>query len=189
MKVTETHLPGVLILEPKVFGDHRGFFLETFRQSAYQALGLPEFVQCNHSRSGRHVLRGLHYQLTQPQGKLVRVSRGKVLDVAVDVRLGSPTFGQWASCALDDETHRQFYVPPNFAHGFVVLSEVADFEYQCTDYYHPESEQSILWNDPEIGIDWGVLAEDVKLSEKDQNAVQLATQPAEKLPAYEENRA
>ncbi|MPV85734.1 dTDP-4-dehydrorhamnose 3,5-epimerase [Ostreibacterium oceani] len=185
MQVTETALPGVLIIEPPVFGDSRGFFLETFRLDAYQAIGLPAFVQSNHSRSRQGVLRGLHYQLTQPQGKLVRVSRGKVLDVAVDIRIGSPTFGRWASCILDDVSHRQFYVPANFAHGFLVLSETADFEYNCTDYYHPQSEQSLLWNDPEIGIDWGEISNlTLSLSDKDRQASRLSEKPKAQLPHY-----
>lgn len=150
MNVIETKLPGVLILEPKVFRDVRGFFVETFRETTLHAAGISEtFVQDNHSRSSKGILRGLHYQLDQPQGKLVRVSRGKVFDVAVDVRKGSPTFGQWFGAVLDDESLRMMYVPPGYAHGFVVLSEVADFIYRCTSYYHAESEQCITWNDPD----------------------------------------
>lgn len=192
MKVIETKLPGVLMIEPRVFADERGFFLETFRQTSYRQLGLPAFVQSNHSRSKKGVLRGLHYQLIQPQGKLVRVSRGCVYDVAVDVRQGSSTFGQWVGCLLDDVTHRQFYVPPGFAHGFLVLSEEADFQYQCTDYYHADSEQSIRWNDPDINIDWQLEAKkqgvDVKaftLSKKDEEATLLRNQASENLPKYQ----
>ncbi|NJN46273.1 MAG: dTDP-4-dehydrorhamnose 3,5-epimerase [Candidatus Competibacteraceae bacterium] len=165
MNVIATELPGVLILEPRVFGDHRGFFLETYHRARYQQAGVAEtFVQDNHSRSRRGVLRGLHYQLVQPQGKLVAVTRGTVFDVAVDIRRGSPTFGRWAGVTLDDDNHRQFYVPPGFAHGFCVLSDEADFVYKCTDYYHPDSEHGIAWNDPAIGIAWPEL--DFTLSEK-----------------------
>jgi len=185
MKVIETKLPGVLIFEPKVFGDARGFFVETFRDSLCREHGIPAFVQDNQSRSRRGVLRGLHYQTVQPQGKLVRVATGRVFDVAVDVRRGSPTFGQWAGVVLDDVSHRQFYVPPNFAHGFVVLSETADFVYKCTDYYHPASEASILWNDPDVGIEWPAEVLDaVLLSDKDRQAPQLKNQVADKLPVY-----
>jgi dTDP-4-dehydrorhamnose 3,5-epimerase len=184
MKVIQTALPGVVIIEPKVFGDHRGFFLETYAEERYREAGIPErFVQANHSRSRQGVLRGLHYQLIQPQGKLVSVSRGRVFDVAVDVRVGSPTFGQWASCILDDETHRQMYVPPGFAHGFAVLSEEADFLYQCTDYYHPQSEGGIAYNDPDLAIDWPDM--DYTLSEKDLKNPWLKHQPEELLPVFE----
>ena len=189
MKIIETTLPGVLVIEPKVFGDRRGFFLETFRLDVLQQAGINEtFVQDNHSRSSQGVLRGLHYQLTQTQGKLVRVTSGSVFDVAVDVRHGSPTFGQWFGAELDEESMRMMYVPPGFAHGFVVLSETADFLYKCTDYYHPESEQSIAWNDPEIGIEWPIqnLSAEIALSEKDKNSVLLKDQPSDKLPAYSE---
>ncbi len=183
MNVIETKLPGVLILEPKVFRDERGFFVETFRETTLRAAGISEtFVQDNHSRSSKGILRGLHYQLVQPQGKLVRVSRGKVFDVAVDVRKGSPTFGQWFGAVLDDESLRMMYVPPGYAHGFVVLSEVADFLYRCTNYYHAVSEQCIAWNDPDIGIKWPIS--DVSLSAKDQSAPNLSQQPAENLPSY-----
>lgn len=183
MNIITTNLPGVLVFEPKVFGDHRGFFLETFRDQIFEAAGIDKrFVQDNHSRSSRGVLRGLHYQLIQPQGKLVRVARGQVFDVAVDVRKGSPHFGQWYGTVLDDESLRMMYVPPGFAHGFVVLSETADFIYKCTDYYHPQSEQGILWNDPAIGIEWPIS--DVSLSEKDSKNPTLTLQSPEKLPAY-----
>ncbi|MBY0474169.1 MAG: dTDP-4-dehydrorhamnose 3,5-epimerase [Nitrosomonas sp.] len=183
MKIIETRLPGVVVFEPKVFRDQRGFFVETFRESALLEAAINEtFVQDNHSRSSKGILRGLHYQLFQPQGKLVRVSRGKVFDVAVDVRKDSPTFGQWFGTILDDENLRMIYVPPGYAHGFVVLSEVADFIYRCTNYYHAESEQSIAWNDPDIGIEWPVS--DVALSTKDQSAPNLSQQELEKLPNY-----
>lgn len=183
MRVIETALPGVLVLEPKIFGDQRGFFLETYHEARYREIGIPaRFVQDNHSRSRRGVLRGLHYQLQQPQGKLVRVTRGRVFDVAVDIRRGSPTFGHWTSIILDDESHRQMYVPPGFAHGFCVLSDEADFVYKCTDYYHPRSEQGILWNDPAIGIEWPLAQ--VALSEKDTRNPPLARQAPERLPLY-----
>lgn len=174
MKVTRTAIPEVMILEPKVFGDARGFFLESFNEKVFrEATGLAlDFVQDNHSRSGRGVLRGLHYQLKQPQGKLVRVVRGAVFDVAVDVRRSSPTFGKWVGTELTEDNHRQFWVPPGFAHGFVVLTETADFLYKTTDYYAPEHERCIAWNDPEIGIAWpeGIVP---KLSEKDGRGVHL----------------
>ncbi|MYM65143.1 dTDP-4-dehydrorhamnose 3,5-epimerase [Pseudomaricurvus sp. HS19] len=168
MRVIKTGLPGVVIIEPKVFGDHRGFFLETFQQQRYRdeaGIELP-FVQDNHSRSARGVLRGLHFQRTRPQGKLVRVVSGEVLDVALDINPDSATFGQYEAVLLSAENHRQFWVPPGYAHGFVVLSEYADFEYKCTDYYDPSDEGGILWNDPAIGIDWGIS--NPQLSEKDQ---------------------
>ena len=188
MKIIETHLPGVVVIEPKVFGDKRGFFLETFRQDVLQQAGIDvTFVQDNHSRSGQGVLRGMHYQLTQTQGKLVRVTSGAVYDVAVDVRHGSPTFGQWYGMQLDEESMRMMYVPPGYAHGFAVLSESADFLYKCTDYYHPESEQGIAWDDPDIGIEWPInnLSSDIALSEKDKKNVLLKDQPIDKLPGYE----
>ncbi len=166
--ISPTAIPDVLILEPKVFGDSRGFFFESFNEQDFaQATGLNvKFVQDNHSRSAQGVLRGLHYQLQQPQGKLVRVVRGAVFDVAVDIRRSSPTFGQWVGCELSEDNHRQFWVPPGFAHGFVVLSETADFLYKTTDYYAPAHERCIAWNDPDIGIAWpdGL---DLKLSDKD----------------------
>ncbi|MDQ2696129.1 MAG: dTDP-4-dehydrorhamnose 3,5-epimerase [Pseudomonadota bacterium] len=184
MRVIATDLPGAVIIEPKVFGDPRGFFLETYHEDRYREAGIGlRFVQDNHSRSRKGVLRGLHYQLVQPQGKLVRVVRGSVFDVAVDIRRGSPTFGRWAGCILDDVAHRQFYVPPGFAHGFCVLSDDADFVYLCTDYYHPQSERSILWNDPDIGIDWPLT--DVLLSDKDRRGRRLADMPADDLPVFE----
>ena len=175
MKAIETSLPGVLILEPKVFGDTRGFFFESFNQQAFQqATGLDvQFVQDNHSRSAQGVLRGLHYQIQQPQGKLVRVVRGSVFDVAVDVRRSSPTFGCWVGVDLTEDNHRQLWVPPGFAHGFVVTSETADFLYKTTDYYAPEFERCIAWNDPTIGIEWPLDAPP-QLSVKDQAGLSLA---------------
>lgn len=187
MRVIETALPEVVILAPKVFGDQRGFFLETYHEDRYQQAGVAaRFVQDNHSRSRRGVLRGLHYQLQRPQGKLVWVTRGQVFDVAVDIRRGSPTFGRWASGLLDDQNHHQMYIPPGFAHGFCVLSAEADFMYKCTDYYHPESEQGIAWNDPDLGIDWPVL--EIILSDKDQQYPRLAEQSLAKLPLYGNTR-
>lgn len=185
MNIVETALPGVLLIEPKVFGDARGFFVETFRANALRDAGLDvAFVQDNQSRSRRGVLRGLHYQLVQPQGKLVRVSSGSVFDVAVDVRVGSPHFGQWFGAVLDDVTHRQMYVPPGFAHGFVVLSEIADFVYKCTDYYHPASEQGIAWNDPGVGIAWPLQGIEPMLSAKDLANPRLQDQARDRLPTF-----
>lgn len=174
MNVINTKIPDVAIIEPKVFGDERGFFLETFQLERYleeAGINLP-FVQDNHSRSGKNVLRGLHFQKSKPQGKLVRVVRGEVFDVAVDIRKGSPSYGQWAGVYLSEENKRQFWVPPGLAHGFVVLSEVADFEYKCTDYYDPSDEGSLIWNDPDVGIEWPEGIEPI-LSVKDQTALHL----------------
>ncbi|PKO54379.1 MAG: dTDP-4-dehydrorhamnose 3,5-epimerase [Betaproteobacteria bacterium HGW-Betaproteobacteria-2] len=172
MRVIPTAIPDVLIIEPKVFGDARGFFYESYNQKDFQnATGLKvDFVQDNHSRSGKNVLRGLHYQIQQPQGKLVRVVRGAVFDVAVDLRKSSATFGQWVGAELSEENARQMWVPAGFAHGFLVLSEVADFLYKTTDYYAPEYERSIIWNDPDIGIKWPLEAAP-SLSSKDMNAI------------------
>ena len=168
MNIVKTELPDVLIIEPKVFGDARGFFFESFNAKTFAALtGLnPTFVQDNHSRSAKNVLRGLHYQIKQPQGKLVRVSAGEVFDVAVDVRKSSPTFGQWTGTTLSAENKRMMWVPEGFAHGFVVLSESADFLYKTTGYYAPEHERCVLWNDPAIGIHWP-LASGPLLAAKD----------------------
>ncbi|MBD9442139.1 dTDP-4-dehydrorhamnose 3,5-epimerase [Pseudomonas sp. PDM04] len=169
MNVIETALPGVLILEPKVFGDERGFFYESFNAKAFeQATGLQrQFVQDNHSRSVKGVLRGLHYQLENTQGKLVRVTLGEVLDVAVDVRRSSPNFGRWEAVRLSAQNARQLWVPEGFAHGFVVLSDVAEFLYKTTDYYNPAAERCIRWDDPTLAIDWQ-LTEAPQLSAKDQ---------------------
>jgi dTDP-4-dehydrorhamnose 3,5-epimerase len=174
-KVVATAIPEVLLIEPKVFGDARGFFFESFNQQAFHAAtGLnPVFVQDNHSRSARGVLRGLHYQVRQPQGKLVRVVRGSAFDVAVDIRKTSATFGQWVGVELSEENHRQLWVPEGFAHGFVVTSESADFLYKSTDYYAPEHERCIAWNDPAIGIEWPMDGAP-KLSTKDAAGVPLA---------------
>ena len=183
MKVIETVLPGVLILEPKVHGDSRGFFQETWRADSYNNIGIPDFVQDNHSRSTRGVLRGLHAQRLQPQGKLVRVSRGAVFDVAADINPASPTFGKHVAVELSDENHRQLYIPPGYAHGFCVLSETADFLYKCTDYYQPGDEIGVLWNDADIAVAWPIA--EPQLSDKDKNlptlralAEQLKKQPA-----------
>lgn len=156
MKIIHTAIPDLLILEPKVFGDQRGFFFESYNQQTFRDVTgvTATFVQDNHSRSGKNVLRGLHYQIKQPQGKLVRVIAGCVFDVAVDLRKSSATFGHWAGVELSEENHRQLWVPPGFAHGFLVLSEQADFLYKTTDYYAPEYERCIRWDDPDIGIDW-----------------------------------
>lgn len=174
MRVTDTDLPGVKIIDPVVHGDERGFFLESFELERYRSaagIELP-FVQDNHSRSRRGVLRGLHAQARHPQGKLVRVSRGEVFDVAVDIQPGSPTFGTWVGVTLSDTNHRQLWVPPGYAHGFLVLSEIADFEYKCTDTYHPEDEIGVVWNDPDVGIDWPLA--DPALSAKDARLPRLA---------------
>jgi dTDP-4-dehydrorhamnose 3,5-epimerase len=175
MKVTQLAIPDVLLLEPRVFGDARGFFLESYNQAKFDAaVGKKiSFVQDNHSRSARHVLRGLHYQIRQPQGKLVRVVQGEVFDVAVDIRKGSPTFGQWAGEILSEENKRQMWVPEGFAHGFVVLSETAEFLYKTTDYYAPEHERCIAWDDPAIGIQWPI-EEAPLLSAKDRQGKSLA---------------
>lgn len=173
MNVFKTKLQDCVIIEPRVLGDERGFFLETFQADRYAELAgitLP-FVQDNHSRSSKDVLRGLHFQKTKPQGKLVRVVKGQVYDIAVDIRHGSSTFGQWEAVILSEENKTQFWVPPGFAHGFVVLSDTADFEYKCTDYYDPADEGSILWSDSDLDIPWPI--DDPKLSDKDANANKL----------------
>jgi dTDP-4-dehydrorhamnose 3,5-epimerase len=167
MNVQATQIAGALIVEPTVFGDDRGFFLESFNERAMREIGIDaHFVQDNHSHSQRNVLRGLHYQIHQPQGKLVRVVSGAVFDVAVDIRRGSPTFGKWVGVELSAENKRMFWMPPGMAHGFVVLSDSADFLYKATDYYAPEFERTILWNDPDLGIRWPMIDEPI-LSSKD----------------------
>jgi dTDP-4-dehydrorhamnose 3,5-epimerase len=168
MQVTDTKIDGVKIIQPKVFGDARGFFLETFEKKRYQEmLNIDlDFVQDNHSRSSRGVLRGLHFQKINPQGKLVRVVRGEVFDVVVDIRSNSLTYGVWEGVNLSEENKIQVWIPPGLAHGFVVLSETADFEYKCTDYYNPAHEDCLLWNDPEAGIKWPIS--NPQLSEKDK---------------------
>lgn len=155
MKVRETSLPGVLVVEPQVFGDERGFFTETFNTGKLAGSGIPEvFVQDNHSRSSRGVLRGLHYQLESPQGKLVHAARGRIFDVAVDIRVGSPHFGEWVGVELDDENLHSLWIPPGFAHGFCVLSDVADVIYKCTTLYDSADDRGVLWSDARIGIEW-----------------------------------
>ena len=173
MKIRHSKLKDCVIIEPRVFGDERGFFLETFQAVRYKqeaGIDLP-FVQDNHSRSARGVLRGLHFQKTKPQGKLVRVVRGEVYDVALDIRKGSPTFGEWEGVILSEDNKKQFWVPPGFAHGFLVLSDMADFEYKCTDYYDPSDEGSVLWNDPDLNIPWPIVTP--ILSDKDASADRL----------------
>lgn len=181
MKVIETNIPDVKIIEPQVFGDERGFFMETWQQKKFEELvtGRPTmFVQDNHSKSSKGILRGLHYQTENTQGKLVRVVSGEVFDVAVDVRKNSATFGQWVGVYLSAENKRQLWVPEGFAHGFYVVSEEAEFVYKCTDYYNPKSEISIIWNDPEIGIDWPIDAESAPcLSQKDELGMKLKEAP------------
>ncbi len=175
MQAIRLSIPDVVLIEPKVFGDARGFFFESFNQRAFnEATGTNHsFVQDNHSRSSKGVLRGLHYQIQQPQGKLVRVVQGAVFDVAVDIRRSSPTFGRWVGVELSGENHRQLWVPPGFAHGFLVLSESADFLYKTTDYYAPQHERCIVWNDPLIGIEWPSLSSLPALSGKDEAGLSL----------------
>ncbi len=183
MKVIETELPGVLIIEPKVFGDERGFFTETWNKQLYTDAGIAaDFVQDNLSMSRRGVLRGLHFQNPNAQGKLVTVLQGEVYDVAVDIRRGSPTFGQWASVRLSSENRRLIYIPEGFAHGFCVTSETALFSYKCTDRYNPGAEGSILWNDPDLAIDWPI--DSPELSVKDRQGIRLKDFPVERLPDY-----
>jgi dTDP-4-dehydrorhamnose 3,5-epimerase len=182
VKFVERELKGVIEVVPDVHGDERGFLLETYHEEKYAAGGIDAtFVQDNHSRSLRGILRGLHMQLQHPQGKLVRVVEGEVFDVAVDVRRGSPTFGQYASIVLSAENFKQLWVPPGFAHGFVVTTEVAQFEYKCTDFYHPEDELAIAWNDPDIGIPWPI--DDPQISEKDAAGRRLVD-VIDLLPVY-----
>lgn len=175
MKIIETNLPGVLLIEPQLFGDARGFFLESWNQRRFAEAGLDlDFVQDNHSRSSRGVLRGLHYQLANPQGKLVRVTRGAVFDVAVDIRRSSPHFGRWTGHELTEANHRMLWIPPGFAHGFIVLSETADFIYKCTSLYDQRSDRGIRWNDPAINIAWPETGLTPILSAKDATAPLLA---------------
>lgn len=175
MLVESLTLPEVRLLTPEVHGDARGFFLESFNAREFARHGLPtDWAQDNHSRSARHVLRGLHYQLTNPQGKLVRVATGAVFDVAVDVRRGSPTFGQWAGAMLSDANHQMLYIPPGFAHGFLTVSETADFLYKCTTLWHPQSDRALNWADPTIAIDWPLDGATPTLAAKDAAAPFLA---------------
>ena len=175
MKIVDTQLDSVKIVEPQVFGDERGFFLESWNRKVFEDAGIPvDFVQDNHSRSSAGVLRGLHYQIRQPQGKLVRVSHGAVFDVAVDMRADSVQFGQWVGVELSESNKRQLWVPPGFAHGFLVLSEQADFQYKCTEYYAKEHERCLIWNDPEVGIQWPMIEGVVPvLSAKDSEGFSL----------------
>ncbi len=183
MNVVRTPLPGVLLIEPKVFGDDRGFFVELYRQQRYGKAGVDlSFVQDNHSRSSRGVLRGLHYQIEHPQGKLVTVITGEVYDVAVDIRRGSPTFGKWFGCVLSAADHRQLFIPPGLAHGFCTMSESADVLYKCTDVYRPEDEAGVLWSDPDLAIDWPAMTP--ILSAKDGEYPILAKISPERLPVY-----
>ena len=177
MKATDTTLPGVFVIEPAVFGDDRGFFMESFNAERFCELtgAKVDFVQDNHSRSGAHVLRGIHYQIEHAQGKLVRVTEGAVFDVAVDLRRSSSSFGQWVGAELSAENKKQLWVPAGFGHAFLVLSETADFLYKTTDYYHPEAERSILWNDADIGIEWPLPpGQEPRLSGKDSVASRLS---------------
>jgi dTDP-4-dehydrorhamnose 3,5-epimerase len=184
MEIIETKLSGVLLIQPKVFPDARGFFLESYHALRYKQNNIDvTFVQDNLSRSTRGVLRGLHCQLEHTQGKLVYATRGAVFDVAVDIRSGSPTFGQSVSAILDDQNHQQLYIPPGFAHGFCVLSEEADFMYKCTDYYHPASELGVHWDDPDLEIVWPITQP--ILSARDQNYPRLKDIPLDKLPIYQ----
>lgn len=186
MKIQHFDIPGLVLVEIDIFKDRRGFFLETFQQKRYEEAGIPgTFVQDNLSFSRRGVLRGLHYQWPRPQGKLVQCLRGEVLDVVVDVRRGSPAFGRWASLVLNGETARQLYVPEGCAHGFLVVSDEAYFQYKCTDFYAPEEERGLAWNDPAVAVDWQLGNDQPLLSEKDQNLPTLETIPPEHLPVYE----
>lgn len=185
MNIRSLDIPEVKLIEPKVFGDHRGFFVETWQEQRYREAGIAlPFVQDNVSKSRRGILRGLHVQHPHGQGKLVRCGLGEVFDVAVDLRLGSPTFGKWAGALLNDTNHHQLWIPPGFAHGFLVLSEVALFAYKCTDTYHPETEFSLRFDDPAVGIEWPDAGELV-LSDKDRDAPLLSEIPEDRLPRYE----
>lgn len=185
MEVAKSSLIDALLIQPKKFGDHRGFFVETYQEKRYVESGLKErFVQDNLSSSTYGVLRGLHYQHTYPQGKLVSVVKGEVFDVAVDIREGSPTFGQWQSVILSEKDMNQFWIPPGFAHGFVVLSDMAIFAYKCTDIYHPETEIAIRWDDPDLGINWPLSKADLKISAKDEKAIAFRDLDRKLLASY-----
>ena len=176
MRLLPTSLPGAVIIEPRLYEDERGFFMETFQSRRFAGNGLPSaFVQTNHSQSSRNTLRGLHYQIEHPQGKLVRVVRGEIYDVIVDLRRDSPTFGRWVGIRLSESNRRQLYVPPGLAHGFCVTDDLADMIYECTDYYYPEHERTIVWNDPDLAIDWPI--KDPVLSEKDSNGLPFSEAP------------
>ncbi|MAE77773.1 MAG: dTDP-4-dehydrorhamnose 3,5-epimerase [Planctomycetes bacterium] len=182
MMFQETDLPGVLLIEPRVHHDPRGFFLETYRASLYAEASIPTFVQDNHSRSARGTLRGLHANSTNPQGKLIRCVQGSIFDVAVDIRVGSPTFGKWAGVEISADNFRQIYMPEGFAHGFYVISDTAEVEYKCTRYYDPNGDLYIAWDDPDIGIDWQLTGEPL-LSDRDKTAQRLAQQ-TDALPRF-----
>jgi len=184
-KVIETSLPGVMLIQPQVFEDQRGYFLETFNQKRYAQAGLYRaFMQDNHSHSRRHVVRGLHYQLKNPQGKMVYVVQGEIFDVAVDIRRGSPTFGKWVGAHLTEENHQQLFIPEGFAHGLCVVSETADVIYKCTDIYVPGDDYGILWSDESIGIDWPISYDLAVVSEKDQKNPRLGDVTPDQLPVY-----
>jgi dTDP-4-dehydrorhamnose 3,5-epimerase len=184
LEIVETSLPGVLLIKPRVFADPRGFFIETYRENVLAAAGITDrFVQDNHSHSSRGVLRGLHYQLRTPQAKLCRVVQGEVFDIAVDIRVGSPSFGKWMSVLLSADNYLQLYIPKGFAHGFVVRSETADFLYKCSDYYDASDDRGVLWNDPGIGIDWQTPAP--ILSHKDRAYLPLSQIPRDQLPQHQ----
>jgi dTDP-4-dehydrorhamnose 3,5-epimerase len=183
MKRTDTSLPGVCLIEPLVFEDERGFFFESYNELKFAQIGIKDrFVQDNHARSVQHTLRGLHYQIKHPQAKLCRVIQGEVLDVVVDIRRGSPAFGKWESGLLSAENKLQMYVPPGFAHGYLVLSETAEFLYKCSDFYRPEYERGVAWNDPALGINWGVR--DPILSQRDARSPELSGIAPDDLPDY-----
>ena len=188
MKRIDTDLPGVCILEPNVFGDQRGFFMETYNQRVFEQIGITQtFVQDNQSRSRRGVLRGLHYQLNQPQAKLVRVTLGEVYDIAVDLRRGSKTFGKWTGVTLTAENKQMFFIPEGFAHGFCVISETAEFAYKCSDFYAPDEERGIIWNDPQLAIPWPLDGAEPILSPKDAAYGILADMNENDLPILQEN--
>ncbi len=183
MKRIETDLPGVCLIEPTVFEDQRGFFFESYHESKFAELGIKDrFVQDNHAKSVKDTLRGLHYQVTHPQAKLCRVVQGEVFDVVVDVRRGSPHFGKWVSGVLSEQNKRLMYVPPGFAHGYLVLSQTAEFLYKCSDFYHPEHERGVVWNDPNVGIDWGISTP--ILSDKDRRNPTLSGIARNEFPEY-----
>ena len=184
MKIIGSELPEIIIVEPKSFGDVRGYFFESFQLERYREIGINQlFVQDNISRSKYGVLRGLHYQLKHPQGKLITAIRGEIFDVVVDIRKGSSTFGRWSAFVLNDDNRGQLYIPPGFAHGFCVLSEFADIYYKCTDYYHPGDEFGVIWNDPKIAIDWPELKNDVVMSQKDKEYKALSEISIDFLPS------
>ena len=186
MRLIESPLPGVKLLAPEVIEDHRGFFMESYNRRRMADLGIEhDFVQDNHSRSVRGVLRGLHYQIGRPQAKLVRATRGRVFDVVVDIRRGSPSFGRWAGAELSEENRHMLYAPVGFAHGFLVLSDTAEFQYKCSDFYSADMERGLPWDDPEIGIDWPLNGLEPSLSARDRRWRPLADVPADDLPVYE----